>query len=300
MVPDPQAAQSQRDAHRRGSYRLGAVLDDPDAGGLGFDATWYADFYHNLSGDTQHAGAAGSCSIAGFGDDRPLAMDTFAGVLRESGNRHIVYHESHDEAGNSPGTERTIRTVVQRAPLVGETRRSAEARSRVAAALSILSAGTPMFLFGEEVGTDTDFTYDNVLAGKVDLWGLRAAAGSGRGMFQYYADLCRLRINHGGLCSRNIDVALLSQRSPPDRLPSLGRGGTICWSSPASTIARSTEDMSSTVSAFPMAAGERSSTATRQHTAATTWATLRARWLQAVAVFEAVIPASGLIVFRRE
>jgi 1,4-alpha-glucan branching enzyme len=181
-----------------------AVLDDPDAGGLGFDATWYADFYHNLSGDTQHGGAAQLLRVAGFGDDRPLAMDTFAGVLWESRNRHIVYHESHDEAGNSLGTERTIRTAVQRAPLVGETRRYAEARSRVAAGLSILSPGTPMFLFGEEVATDTDFTYNNLLAGKVDLWGLRA--GSGRGMFQCYADLCRLRIGHGGLCSRNIDV----------------------------------------------------------------------------------------------
>jgi 1,4-alpha-glucan branching enzyme len=183
-----------------------AVVDDPDAGGLGFDATWYADFYHNLSGDTKHDGAAQLLRMAGFGDERPLAMDTFAGVLWESRNRRVVYHESHDEAGNSPGTERTMRTAVQRAPLVGPTRRYAEARSRVAAALSILSAGTPMFLFGEEVATDTDFTYGNVLAGKVDLWGLRAAGGSGRGMFQYYGDLCRLRIAHKGFCSRNLDV----------------------------------------------------------------------------------------------
>jgi len=182
-----------------------AVVEDPDnPGGLGFDVTWYADFYHNLSGETQHGGAAWLLKNAGYGDDRPLAMDTFAGVLRESANRKVVYHISHDEAGNSSGTRRTILTAVNGAPLLGPTRRFAEARSRVAAGLSILSAGTPMFLFGEEVATDTPFTYDHILAGKVDLWGLRAREG--RGVFQYYADLCRLRIGHPGLCSRNIDV----------------------------------------------------------------------------------------------
>jgi 1,4-alpha-glucan branching enzyme len=181
-----------------------AVLEAPDSGGLGFDATWYADFYHNLSGDTQHGGAAWLLRNAGYGDDRPLAMDTFAGVLGNSGHRVVVYHISHDEAGNSTGTRRTVSTAVNGAPLVGETRRYAEARSRVAAGLSLLSAGTPMFLFGEEVATERTFVYGQILAGKLDFAGLRA--GEGQRMFRYYSDLIRLRLAHPGLRSRNIDV----------------------------------------------------------------------------------------------
>jgi 1,4-alpha-glucan branching enzyme len=182
----------------------GAVVDAPDAGGLGFDATWYADFYHNLSGETQHGGAAWLLKNAGYGDDRPLAMCNLASVLRESANRRVVYHISHDEAGNSSGTHRTIVTAVNGAPLVGETRHFAEARMRVAVGLSILSPGTPMFLFGEEVATDREFTYGHILEGKVDLTGLRA--GTGQYMFTYFAQLIRLRLDHGGLRSRNIDV----------------------------------------------------------------------------------------------
>jgi 1,4-alpha-glucan branching enzyme len=181
-----------------------AVVDAPDAGGLGFDVTWYADFYHNLSGETQHGNAAWLLKNAGYGDDRPLAMDTFAGVLRESGNRKVVYHISHDEAGNSSGTRRTILTAVNGAPVVGETRRYAEARSRVAAGLSLLSAGTPMFLFGEEVATDREFVYGRIIEGKLDLVGLRVREG--QWMFGYYSKLIRLRRDHPGLCSRNIDV----------------------------------------------------------------------------------------------
>jgi 1,4-alpha-glucan branching enzyme len=181
-----------------------AVTATPDAGGLGFDATWYADFYHNLSGETQHGGAAWLLKNAGYGDDRPLAMDTFAGVLQESAQCKVVYHISHDEAGNSPGTRRTVLTAVNGAPLFGDTRHYAEARSRVAAGLSILSAGTPMFLFGEEVATDRTFVYGSILAGKLDLEGLRV--GTGHWMFQYYSDLGRLRRHRPGFCSRNIDV----------------------------------------------------------------------------------------------
>ena len=180
------------------------VLGDPDSGGLGFDVTWYADFYHNLSGDTQHGNAAWLLRNAGFGDDRPLAMDTFAGVFGASANRTVVYHISHDDAGNSPGTRRTVATAVNGAPLVGDTRRYAEARSRVAAGLSILSPGTPMFLFGEEVATEIPFLYGHIIEGKVDLLGLRT--GAGQLMFRYYCDLIRIRTKNGGFCTRNVDV----------------------------------------------------------------------------------------------
>ena len=91
-----------------------------DAGGLGFDAAWYADFYHHLIGDTDKGSDyAKLLKTAGLGDDRALAMDYFAGALASSGGQKVVYSESHDEAGNGQGTDRTINTAVNGAPLDG-------------------------------------------------------------------------------------------------------------------------------------------------------------------------------------
>src|SRR5207237_3284907 len=55
------------------------VTQLPEAGGLGFDASWYAAFYHNLIGDADIAGGrARLLKWTGAGDDRPLDMDQFA------------------------------------------------------------------------------------------------------------------------------------------------------------------------------------------------------------------------------
>ena len=86
----------------------------------------------------------------------------------------IVYHENHDEAGNDSDTERTIVTAVNYAPLIwSRTRTYAEARSRVMFGLSALSAGTPMFLMGEEIGAAKYFLYDTFAENKEDLIGDR-------------------------------------------------------------------------------------------------------------------------------
>jgi 1,4-alpha-glucan branching enzyme len=78
------------------------VTSSPAVGGLGFDATWYADFYHNLIGDQgEGGGRARLLKQAGLGGDEPLAIDTFAGRLYDSHADKVVYHESHDEAGNA-------------------------------------------------------------------------------------------------------------------------------------------------------------------------------------------------------
>ncbi|WP_207944917.1 alpha-amylase family glycosyl hydrolase [Actinomadura rubrisoli] len=172
-----------------------AVTHDPDAGGLGFDAVWYADFYHHLAGDTGHAGAANLLTQAAIADGRPLAMDYFAGALQASGDAKVVYHESHDEAGNSRysggDSGRTISIAVGDAPLVGETRRYAEARARFAAGMSILSAGTPMFFMGEESGASEDYRYDDFVEHRENI--LAAARGEGRNLCAFYRDLIHLR-----------------------------------------------------------------------------------------------------------
>jgi len=184
----------------------------PDEGGLGFDATWYADFYHHLIGDTDKGSDyAKLIKTAGLGDDRALAMDYFAGALgATNGGNKIVYHESHDEAGNGPLTDRTICVAVNGAPLIDETRRYAEARCRFAVGVTILSAGIPMFLFGEEAGAQKKFLYNHVLENREDYDALRK--GSGQFLFEYYRRLIRLRLAHTGLKSPNIDVLFTHNR----------------------------------------------------------------------------------------
>ncbi len=182
-----------------------AVTRPTESGGLGFDAVWYADFYHHLIGDGDgHEGHAKLLKQAGFGDDRPLPMGLFAAALAATGDGRVVYCESHDEAGNGPGTARNLVVAVNGAPLTGATRRAAEARCRCVFAITVFSAGTPMFLFGEEVGTDAPFLYGRVLEFKPDLDGLRR--GSGAAMYAFYGDAIRLRLASPGLRTRAIEV----------------------------------------------------------------------------------------------
>ncbi|HYN79181.1 MAG TPA: alpha-amylase family glycosyl hydrolase, partial [Lamprocystis sp. (in: g-proteobacteria)] len=182
-----------------------AVTQPTESGGLGFDAVWYADFYHHLVGAGDgHDGYAKLLKTAGYGDDRPLAMDRFAGALAASGTGKVVYCESHDEAGNGAGTARNLVVAVNGAPLTAATRRFAEARCRCVFGLTVFSAGVPMFLFGEEVGTDEPFLYDGVLSHKPDLHGLRL--GTGRGLYAFYAAAIRLRRGSAALRSRAIEV----------------------------------------------------------------------------------------------
>ena len=182
-----------------------AVTKMPDAGGLGFNETWFAAFYHNLIGDSEMAGdAARLLREAGFGNDAPLGIDRFAGVLWNSQFRKIVYHESHDEAGNAAGTLRTSRVAVNDAPLFGETRSFAEARCRVAAGLCLLAAGTPMFFMGEEIVAQRIHRHDNILEAREDLAGERA--GNGSRMFRFYQDLIRVRKQQPAMRARQLDV----------------------------------------------------------------------------------------------
>jgi 1,4-alpha-glucan branching enzyme len=182
-----------------------AVTQRPAVGGLGFDSTWFAEFYHHLIGDSDMAGgAARLLQDAGRGDDGPLRLEAFADALWRTQFDKITYHESHDEAGNAGGTARTSRVAVGRAPLWGVTREYAEARCRVAAGLSILSAGTPMFFMGEEVVAQKSYRYDNVDDSKEDLSGERSGAGAA--MFRFYQDLIRLRRANAAVRSQHVDI----------------------------------------------------------------------------------------------
>jgi len=172
-----------------------------DGDGVGFDATWYGDFQHHL---VQSPGFAELVTQAGFGDGRPLGMDQFAGALAASGACKVTYPESHDDCGNRDGSARTIVLAVNGAQLVGDTRSWAEARLRFSAGMALLSAGTPMFFMGEEIGAQKPYRYDSFLQNREDILG--DAHGSGAHLFAYFKALIRFSIDNPAIRSRNIDV----------------------------------------------------------------------------------------------
>jgi 1,4-alpha-glucan branching enzyme len=149
-------------------------------------------------------GAARLIREAGFGHDGTLAMEAFSDRLWRTQFAKVVYHESHDEAGNAGGSLRTSKAAVNNAPLLGSTRDYAEARSRVAVGLSLLSAGTPMFFMGEEVVAQKHYRHDNIGQSKEDLHGDRGSTGAR--MFRYYQDLIRLRHANPAVRSHHIDI----------------------------------------------------------------------------------------------
>ena len=175
--------------------------------GLGFDATWYADFHHNLV-EFDGGGYAELIRQSGFGDGRPLAMSSFAGALRTSGGNKVVYNESHDDCGNRAGSARTIALAVDGAPLIGETRRWAEARVRFAAGMTLLSAGTPMFFMGEEIGAQKIFRFSDFAQNREDILG--DTTGAGALLFGYYRDLIRLSESNAAIRSTNIALATVN------------------------------------------------------------------------------------------
>jgi 1,4-alpha-glucan branching enzyme len=188
-----------------------AMTQLPDNGGMGFDSIWYADFIHHLVGDGDYGPSyARLIHTAGQGGDGPLAMDYFGGALQASGSNKIVYHENHDEAGNESDTRRTIVEAVNGAPIVGVTRQYAEARCRFAMGMNALSAGTPMFFMGEEIGAKNLFLYQtqNFLAEREDIIG--DTTGIGANLFRFYQDIIRFRLSHPSIRTHTLTLAYTS------------------------------------------------------------------------------------------
>ncbi|CAH1209304.1 1,4-alpha-glucan branching enzyme [Candidatus Nitrotoga sp. BS] len=186
-----------------------AVTKPPAQGGLGFSAKWELAFYHHLIGDSDMAGnRARLLKQAGFGGNEPLQMDWFANALYNSRYDQVVFHESHDEAGNAGGTARTMVTAVNGASVIGATRIAAEARSRVCCGLTLLSAGIPMFFMGEEIGAQKHYTYDRFLMNRENIIGERT--GNGKALFRFYQDLISLSRRLRSIRSQDIDILHLS------------------------------------------------------------------------------------------
>jgi 1,4-alpha-glucan branching enzyme len=187
-----------------------AITQPQETGGIGFDAVWWAEWYHNLIGDSQNdTSNARLIYTAGFGTDEPLAMSTMARILQQTPGR-VIYHESHDQAGNASyrvGTEqvfsaRTIQVAVN-GHLEGN-RRWAEARCRVACGLTLLAPGVPMFFMGEEVAAKEPYRYSDWMDHREDIRDLRR--GDGALLFAFYRDVIRLRRHNEALISPDVEI----------------------------------------------------------------------------------------------
>jgi len=180
-----------------------AMTTSQSIGGIGFSATWWADWYHQLIGDSDgDESKAHLLKNAGLGFDDPLAMELFGQVFTGSPHR-VVYHESHDEAGNSANSARNMQVAVN-GMLFDNTRHWAEARCRVVAGLTLLSAGTPMFFMGEEVGASEPYRYNDFLEHREDFQEM--SRGIGSRMFRYYQDLIRLRLWSSAFRSPSLEI----------------------------------------------------------------------------------------------
>jgi 1,4-alpha-glucan branching enzyme len=170
------------------------------AGGFGFNAAWFADFFHGLIG---YQGGPQLLLEEGFGDGRPLDLVGFGNLLYNSQSNNVVYHINHDNAGAN-NTHRTVVTAVNTAPLIGLTRTVAEARSRVVFGLSLLSAGTPLFFMGEEIAAQKSYTFNNFLNNREDLQGDRV--GIGAFMYKFYRDILSFNKKYASVRSKNISI----------------------------------------------------------------------------------------------
>ena len=187
-----------------------AVIQPQETGGIGFDAVWWAEWYHHLIGDSQNdTHNARLLYVAGFGGNEPLAMSYLAGALQATPGR-VIYHESHDQAGNAyymdgerrVNSARTIQTAVNGA--LNGNRYWAEGRCRVGCGLTLLAAGIPMFFMGEEVGAKEPYRYDDWIDHREDFAALRTTSGAK--LFAFYRDIIRLRRRYAALKSPHVEV----------------------------------------------------------------------------------------------
>lgn len=188
-----------------------AITQPQAVGGIGFDAAWWAEYYHNLIGDSQaDPGNARLIYQAGLGGDGPLAMGRFANTLAATTAR-VIYHESHDQAGNATynfggqkvASARTI-VVAVNDQLDAASRPWAEARCRVAAGLTLTAPGVPMFFMGEEVGAREPYRYNDWIDHREDFLALKASDGAK--LFAFYRDVIGLRRSSVALRAGSVNI----------------------------------------------------------------------------------------------
>ena len=161
-------------------------------------------FYHSLIGDSDMAGdRARLLKRAGFGGNEPLRMDSFAGVLYASQYKRVVFHESHDEAGNAGGTARTIVTAVNGAPLSG--RRASRPRRVLACASACpCSRRERRCSSWARRSARRSLHVRQFSANREDILGASGTATAR--LFRFYQDLITLSRRLRSIRSHNIDI----------------------------------------------------------------------------------------------
>ena len=160
-------------------------------------------------------------------------MSTVAGLLVAMAYGHRTGHcvdpgrqvvvRVPDDLDPDKRSHRTIVVAVRANPddaITGPAREYAEARCRFAFGVTLFSAGTPMFLFGEEVGCQKDFKYNDVLKNREDFVRYRDEGRPGEHLFAFYRDIIRLRLATTALRSPNLEIL---HTDNPGRLLALRR-----------------------------------------------------------------------------
>lgn len=149
------------------------VTDDPDQGGMGFNAQWDADFFHPVA-DNIIPGNDG-------GRDVNAVAAAIAHQLSGRPTARVIYTETHDEVSN--GRSRVPEMIWPGNAGSYFSRK----RSTLGAALVLTSPGIPMLFMGQEFLQDGYFSDSNPLD-----W---SRAGTYGGIVQLYTDLIHLRRN---------------------------------------------------------------------------------------------------------
>ena len=185
-----------------------AVTKPPAQAGLGFDAHLVSRLLSQPDRRLRHGRRPGAAAEARGLRRRTsrFGIDRFAGALYDSQYRQVVFHESHDEAGNAGGHRADDRGRGQwRAALDRHDPRSPPRRgARVCFGLSLLSAGTPMFFMGEEIGAQ------NATRSTTFCTAARTSSaernGNGQKLFRFYQDLITLSRRLRSIRSHTIDI----------------------------------------------------------------------------------------------
>jgi 1,4-alpha-glucan branching enzyme len=163
-----------------------AITSQTSTGGAGFDAQWDTDLQGALlAALTQAFDSNVNVSAIAVAMQKPFEGDPF---------KRIIYLESHDQADN----QRVPALIVPSDP----TGWFARKKSMLGFVVTLTTPGIPMFFQGAELLDTRPWNPSEPNPVMMDF----SRKAMFPKLFQFYADLVRLRINTTGLCGSGLNV----------------------------------------------------------------------------------------------
>ena len=198
------------------------VTELPEAGGLGFDATWFAAFYHNLIGDSDMAGGrARLLRSAGFGDDGPLDI---ASIRRACSMTASTTRSSTTSRTTRPATPAaSMRTTVVRGQRRRADRRDPRLRrGQIARRISACRCSRPARRCSSWAKRsvrrnpiDTTRSWPTARTSRASEW------ARGARLFRFYQDAIRFSRRHSRDARAGIDVIHVNDGGTGNRVPAI-------------------------------------------------------------------------------